>query len=228
MLQRHSYSQHLQQCTALNRTSKVTQHSSKPAKKSGAGHAYVVRFYLIDSSGGEHLAAEGEDQGDAHYLYANQADFPFLYCHNKQDVISWLEGILQSSKLRAGFRTEQVLDRAPSDPATVRLPPFVAYRHEKFEMVDGRHAMKWFLIDQQAQEHLAVTGEEKETRDGHYAYRTAGVFDVVKPLECGLSVPHEKSFVCVRSMVRAGATRLLSPALYSSLLCLRLVLAGAA
>ncbi len=58
----------------------------QPSKKAGAGgsHAYVVRFYLVDAGGGETLAAEGEDQGDAHYLYTNQPGFPFLYCHNKQ------------------------------------------------------------------------------------------------------------------------------------------------
>ena len=33
--------------------------------------------------------------------------------------------------------------------------------------------------------HGTHAGEEKETRDGHYAYRTVGAFHAVRPLECG-------------------------------------------
>ena len=48
---------------------------------------------------------------------------------NAQDVITWLEGILESSKQRAGYHTEVVEDRAPAgDPDAIKLPTFVAYR----------------------------------------------------------------------------------------------------
>ena len=33
-------------------------------------------------------------------------------------------------------------------------------------------------------EHLAVVGEERETRDGHYTYGTAPPFDSIRPLTC--------------------------------------------
>jgi hypothetical protein len=33
-------------------------------------------------------------------------------------------------------------------------------------------------------EHLAVIGEERETRDGHYTYGTAPPFDSIRPLTC--------------------------------------------
>lgn len=56
-------------------------------------------------------------------------------------------------------------------------------RQSKLELPDGRHRIEWFLIDEADDEHLAIVGEEKETRDGHYLYRTHGVFDTTLPLQ---------------------------------------------
>lgn len=59
-------------------------------------------------------------------------------------------------------------------------------RQSKLELPDGRHRIEWFLIDDADDEHLAIVGEEKETRDGHYLYRTHGVFDATLPLQVRL------------------------------------------
>ena len=49
-------------------------------------------------------------------------------------------------------------------------------RHEKSEMEDGRHNMRWFLIDRMAHEHLAVEGEQAQlagcSRCYFYYYRS--------------------------------------------------------
>ncbi|KAL6766883.1 hypothetical protein ACKKBG_A37750 [Auxenochlorella protothecoides x Auxenochlorella symbiontica] len=157
--------------------------SNKGGRKTG-GHVYQIKFFLVDATGLEHLAAVGEDQGDAHYIYSNQPGFPGLYGHNKQDVKRWLEDVMAASQLRAGYHLDLVQDEVPTDPSSIRLPTFVAYRHERTELDDGRHAMCWFLVDVFGKEHIAISGEEKETRDGHYDYSTQGVFHVVAPLSC--------------------------------------------
>ncbi|KAI7838316.1 hypothetical protein COHA_007885 [Chlorella ohadii] len=156
----------------------------KPPRKS-SGHTYTVKFFLVDQNGVEYLAAVGEDQGDAHYLYENTGAFPFLRANNKADVRSWLEGIIERSKDRAGVHGHLVQDAVPPDPNHVRLPKFVAHKQAKHELPDGRHRIEWFLIDEADDEHLAIVGEEKETRDGHYLYRTQGVFDTALPLQVG-------------------------------------------
>ncbi|PRW45230.1 50S ribosomal L23 isoform B [Chlorella sorokiniana] len=156
----------------------------KPPRKS-SGHTYTVKFFLVDQNGVEYLAAVGEDQGDAHYLYENTGIFPFLRANNKADVRSWLEGIIERSKDRAGVHGHLVQDSVPQDPNLVRLPKFVAHKQSKHELPDGRHRIEWFLIDEADDAHLAIVGEEKETRDGHYLYRTQGVFDTALPLQVG-------------------------------------------
>lgn len=156
----------------------------KPARKSG-GHTYVVKFFLVDSHGREYLAATGEDQGDAHYLYENQTSFPFLRANNKADVRVWMEGIIERSKERAGVHSHLVTDAVPADPNQIQLPKFVGHSQEKLELPDGRHRIEWYLMDERNDAHLAIVGEEKETRDGHYLYRTQGVFDKALPLQVG-------------------------------------------
>jgi hypothetical protein len=50
------------------------------------------KFYLIDSGGGRHLAATGEDTGDAHYNYASSKPFNkfgTISCHNRREVLLW-------------------------------------------------------------------------------------------------------------------------------------------
>lgn len=43
-------------------------------------------------------------------------------------------------------------------------------RQEKFTNGDAPKVIKWWLLDVHGHEHLAVVGEEKENKDGHYAY----------------------------------------------------------
>ena len=71
----------------------------------------------------------------------------------------------------------------PSLLNTTTLLVFLFRRQAKHELPDGRHRIEWFLIDEADDEHLAIVGEEKETRDGHYLYRTQGVFDTALPLQ---------------------------------------------
>ena len=46
----------------------------------------------------------------------------------------------------------------------------------------GRRHQKWWLVDDQGHEHLAVSGEEREPRDGHYAYAAEKPFSLIRPL----------------------------------------------
>lgn len=47
---------------------------------------------------------------------------------------------------------------------------------------DGRRTNKWWLIDSEDTAHLAVVGEERQTKDGHYTYLALEPFDAVQPL----------------------------------------------
>ncbi len=53
----------------------------------------------------------------------------------------------------------------------MKLPCLTRIRHERDYYDDGRRCNKWYLMDQHGVEHLAVIGEERDTRDGHYTYR---------------------------------------------------------
>lgn len=147
------------------------------------GHNYVIRFFLVDSKGHHHLAATGIDNGDSHYEYSNQTGFPALFCHNKAEVKKWADGIIARSQDRAGFHTDVICDEVPPVGTTVALPSFISYSESKEELPDGRHLLKWYLLDDKGHNHLALTGEEKETRDGHYAYHTEAIFELTAPLE---------------------------------------------
>jgi hypothetical protein len=103
-----------------------------------------------------------------------------------QEVKAWAEQIILASQARAGYRTDVVQDApAGSAAASGSLPPFVAHRGEKEDLPDGRHRVRWFLLDAAGHAHLAVTGEEKDTRDGHYSYHTEPAFDRAAPLAAG-------------------------------------------
>ena len=41
------------------------------------------------------------------------------------------------------------------------------------------------MLDSVGGEHLAVVGEERDTRDGHYLYRAMPPFDVLHPANWG-------------------------------------------
>lgn len=55
-------------------------------------------------------------------------------------------------------------------------------RQEKFAYEDGHRGQKWFLVDESGHEQLAVTAEERETRDGHYTYKAEGPLAQLRPL----------------------------------------------
>jgi hypothetical protein len=61
---------------------------------------------------------------------------------------------------------------------------YVSHRQSKEYYDDGRRRNLFYLTDQHDTEHLAVVGEERETRDGHYTYSTVPPFNTIKPLQC--------------------------------------------
>ena len=152
------------------------------SRGSGGNHTYVVKFFLVDSKGGLHYAATGVDGGDSHYEYTNEPGFPYLSCHNKSEVKAWGEKIIWESQVNSGYHTDLVKDEVPTNSTTINLPQFVSYSETKSELPDGRHQICWFLLDTSGHNHLAVVGDEKETRDGHYVYHTENVFDKAAPL----------------------------------------------
>ena len=54
-------------------------------------------------------------------------------------------------------------------------------RQEKFEFPDGHRGQKWFLVDESGHEQLAVSAEERDTRDGHYTYKAEGPLAQLHP-----------------------------------------------
>jgi hypothetical protein len=56
------------------------------------GERRVLKIFLVDSSGNKHLAATGEDLGDAHYAYRSSRPFTKygqLDCHNRNELHIW-------------------------------------------------------------------------------------------------------------------------------------------
>lgn len=156
----------------------------KQSRSRGTGnHTYVLKFFLVDSKGNLHFAATGIDGGDSHYEYTNEPNFPPLSCHNKSEVKVWAQQIIQESQAKSGYHVDVVKDEVPQNPAYINLPKFVSYSETKGELPDGRHQICWYLLDTSGHNHLAVVGDEKETRDGHYLYRTENIFDKAAPLQ---------------------------------------------
>lgn len=156
----------------------------KQSRSRGTGnHTYMLKFFLVDSKGNLHFAATGIDGGDSHYEYTNEPNFPPLSCHNKSEVKVWAEQIIQESQAKSGYHVDLVKDEVPQNPAYINLPKFVSYSETKGELPDGRHQICWYLLDTSGHNHLAVVGDEKETRDGHYLYRTENIFDKAAPLQ---------------------------------------------
>ncbi|KAK9829854.1 hypothetical protein WJX72_008265 [[Myrmecia] bisecta] len=165
----------------------------KLAHKGQRKGAYSYRYFLVDAHGNETLAAYAEDQGDAHYLYKSVDGFslgPPLACHNRRELLSWLEGVVQGTQQAAGFHLEQDDDAVLAETVKERgaaapLPTYIAYRRENFMYEDGHRGIHWWLVDNNKHEHLAVTGEERETRDGHYTYRAEEPLNSIHPFESG-------------------------------------------
>jgi hypothetical protein len=56
------------------------------------GSKKVLKLFLVDRAGSKHLAATGEDLGDAHYLYRSTKPFSKygrLECHNRNELHIW-------------------------------------------------------------------------------------------------------------------------------------------
>lgn len=52
----------------------------------------VLKIFLVDRAGGKHLAAIGDDLGDAHYAYRSTKPFTKygrLECHNRNELHIW-------------------------------------------------------------------------------------------------------------------------------------------
>ena len=64
-------------------------------------------------------------------------------------------------------------------------------RRERLQQEDGRRANNFYLQDSLGGEHLAVVGEERDTRDGHYLYRAMPPFDVLHPATWGARAPSQ-------------------------------------
>ena len=83
--------------------------------------------------------AQGDtDTGDAHYIYRNVEDFTkfgTLDCHNRKELVAWLDRIRRESQEAANFHLiedppEVVMTASPVG-SPMRSPthaPFVAYR----------------------------------------------------------------------------------------------------
>lgn len=60
----------------------------------------------------------------------------------------------------------------------------VMHRQNRLQDDHGRRHQKWWLVDDVGHEHLAVSGEEREPRDGHYNYTAEKPFSLIRPLHC--------------------------------------------
>lgn len=57
-------------------------------------------------------------------------------------------------------------------------------REQKSHDEGGRRRQQWWLVDDNGHEHLAVVGEERDPRDGHYNYYAEKPFSLIRPLAC--------------------------------------------
>jgi hypothetical protein len=56
------------------------------------GPKRVLKVYLVDTEGKKHLAATGDDLGDAHYHYRSSKPFSkygVIDCHNRKELTQW-------------------------------------------------------------------------------------------------------------------------------------------
>ena len=60
--------------------------------KQTVGQKRVLKVFLVDQEGKKHLAATGEDLGDAHYHYRSTKPFSkygVIDCHNRKELTMW-------------------------------------------------------------------------------------------------------------------------------------------
>lgn len=73
-------------------------------EKTAQGSKKVLKVFLVDKAGNRHLAAIGEDLGDAHYFYRSTKPFSkygSLACHNRKELTIWCAQQLQAHPSRA-------------------------------------------------------------------------------------------------------------------------------
>ncbi|KAF6263367.1 hypothetical protein COO60DRAFT_458910 [Scenedesmus sp. NREL 46B-D3] len=149
--------------------------------KVAVGSKKVLKIFLIDRAGRKHLAATGEDLGDAHYLYKSTKPFSKygrLECHNRNELHIWLEMVISES---SGPSQAAHLGGDEQHPEGVY---FLSHRYERAVYPDGRRLNRWYLMDQHGNSHLAVLGIERDTKDGHYQYSAEEPFAGILPLHC--------------------------------------------
>ncbi|GFR52865.1 hypothetical protein Agub_g15493, partial [Astrephomene gubernaculifera] len=147
-----------------------------------------IEFFLITDTGNEVLAISAEDHGNSHYGYQSTGAFTkygMLNSKNRAETISWLEMVVKESQTRTdcpmGQEGAHVGEPTPDNPLGIY---FTQHKVEKTANPDGTHTQRFFLLDQYGNWHLAVLGEERETRDGHYLYSATDEFSARYPLHC--------------------------------------------
>eukprot|EP00192_Tetraselmis_astigmatica_P008509 CAMPEP_0117659778 /NCGR_PEP_ID=MMETSP0804-20121206/6613_1 /TAXON_ID=1074897 /ORGANISM="Tetraselmis astigmatica, Strain CCMP880" /LENGTH=675 /DNA_ID=CAMNT_0005466457 /DNA_START=160 /DNA_END=2187 /DNA_ORIENTATION=+ len=160
-------------------------------KGTGKGSKKTVKYFLVEESGQEVLAVSGEDQGDAHYVYRSSDTFEEygpLQCHNRKEVVAWLDHVIRSSggamhyvpmtfnkpvaATPVASKPEMTDLQLAATPLPGSTPVFVSFRQDKFLHSDTRRATRFYLLDKDGKETLAVSGDERENKDGHYIYKT--------------------------------------------------------
>jgi type II secretory pathway pseudopilin PulG len=67
---------------------------------------------------------------------------------------------------------------------------FVSHSQEKFVFSDGRRGIRFYLVDSGGRALHAVTGEERDTRDGHYTYHKDENFTHGRAVHVGIQSTH--------------------------------------
>ncbi|GLI68261.1 hypothetical protein VaNZ11_012616 [Volvox africanus] len=150
-------------------------------------HNYI-EFFLVTDTGNEVLAISAEDHGNSHYVYHSTgafAKYGTLNSKNRADTISWLEMIVKDSQIKVDSQlAAEVADAGKPTPDNPLGLYYTQHKVEKTANPDGTHTQRFFLLDQFGNWHLAVVGEERETRDGHYLYKATEEFSPRYPLSC--------------------------------------------
>ena len=69
--------------------------------------------------------------------------------------------------------------------ASAQGTAYVDMKQEKFLYPDNRRGIRFYLLNASGKATLAVLGEERDTRDGHYTYRKEPTFAGGSELCCG-------------------------------------------
>jgi hypothetical protein len=209
--------------------------SYREAKQPGGGETKFKYYLLGGDDGGETLAAVCEDSpgagggggggGGGGPTYRNAKNFSknhgTISTTDRRELIAWLDGIVAEGIARAsvaggitptivaaGMAANRASDAsgAGTSRGGGQLPKFVTHSQEKFVFPDGRRGINFYLVDRASVASLAVTGEERDTRDGHYSYHKVSSFDIGPPLTCGNLVGVHRWLAAMCGGVGAAAT----------------------